>query len=335
MITLSDVIAANARIRPYLRPTPLLHSEPLSRLAGRPVHLKLDCWQVTGSFKPRGAFNYCLQLSEADRRRGLVTSSAGNHGQGAGLACRQLGIRLSVVVPDSAPRAKKSGMRDLGVALIEVSGGYEAAHATALQLAAERGVRYVPAYDDEQIMAGQGTVALEAVSDLGGAADFLVPVGGGGLMAGVGTAAKGIEPASRLIGVQSELTDAMHRALKAGHVVHIEDLPTLCDGLAGDIEPINLTYGQRLLDAMLLVSERAVARAVVFLLREHRLLVEGSGAVGVAALLDEAVRPQVLAGLGQAARPVVIVLSGRNIDADRLAGLLGDPANTYFKEAQQ
>jgi len=327
MITLSDILAARARIRPYLRPTPLLRSEPLSRLAGRAVYLKLECWQETGSFKPRGAFNFCLQLSAAERARGLVTASAGNHGQGAALACRQLGIELTVFVPDSAPQVKKNGIRDLGAWVVEVPGGYEAAHRRAIEVAAARGALYVPAYDDERIMAGQGTAALEAVDELGGAADFIVPVGGGGLMAGVGTAAKGVDPACRLIGVQSELTDAMHRALAAGRVVHIEDRPTLCDGLAGDIEPINLAYGQRLLDALLLVSERAVARAIVFLLREHRVLVEGSGAVGAAALLDDTVRPQVLAALGGGGRPLVVILSGRNIDVGGLAAVLMDMEN--------
>lgn len=324
MIALTDVLAARARIRPYLRPTPLLKSQPLSRLAGRDVYLKLECWQETGSFKPRGALNFCLQLAEADRERGLVTASAGNHGQGVGLACRMLGIKLIVYVPDSAPAAKKSGIRDLGAELIEVPGGYEAAHARALQAARDSDLLYVPAYDDERIMAGQGTVALEAIDDLGGAADFIVPVGGGGLMAGIGVAAKGVAAASQLIGVQSEVTDAMHRALAAGRVVHIEDAPTLCDGLAGDIEPINLVYGQRLLDDLLLVPEPAVARAIVFLLREHRVLVEGSGAVGVAALLDDSARTQALAGFGSgSARPLVVILSGRNIDADRLTEILG------------
>ncbi|MBI4563115.1 MAG: threonine/serine dehydratase [Planctomycetes bacterium] len=326
MLSLSDIIAARARIKPYLRPTPLLFSEPLSRLAGRPVHLKLECWQETGSFKARGALNFCLQLSAEERKRGLVTASAGNHGQGTALACKILGARMTVFVPDRAPEAKKRGIRALGADLIEAPHGYETAHRQALRLAAEGRQVYVPACEDDRIMAGQGTVALEAVDELGGPADFMVPVGGGGLMAGVGVAAKGIDPASRLIGVQSEKTDAMHRSLAAGQLIHIEDHPTLCDGLAGDVEAINLTYAQRLLDKMVLVGERDVARGIVFLVREHQIIAEGSAAAGPAALLDPTVRESVRAALGSV-RPLVVVITGRNIDMETLTSILKDADN--------
>ena len=315
MITLVDVVRARHRIRNHVRETPLIHSPALSRLAGRTVYLKLECWQESGSFKVRGAFNYVLELEPALARAGLVTASAGNHGLGTAFACRPAGIPLTVVVPASAPRAKKEGILQQGARLIEVQGGYEAAHAAALQLARERDLPYVPGCDDDRIIAGHGTLALEVTEQLGDTPDYLIPVGGGGLIAGIGVAAHALDPKSRVIGVQSEATPAMYRSLEAGHPVHVEDLPTLCEGLAGDVEPMNLAYARAVVDAMHLVSEEAVAQAIAFLVQEHRLLVEGSGAVGAAAILSGlALRPP--------ARPLVVVLSGGNIDAPVLARLL-------------
>ncbi|HHY95985.1 MAG TPA: threonine/serine dehydratase [Firmicutes bacterium] len=318
MLSLLDIIGARHRLRGRVRETPLVRSSALSRRAGRPVYMKLECWQQTGSFKVRGALNFLLQLAPDQGRRGLVTASAGNHGLGTAFGCRLLGLPLTVVVPSRSPQVKKEGIRAQGAQLLEVEGGYDIAHAAALRLATEHGLTYVPAAEDERIMAGHGTIALEAVDQLGTVPDFLVPVGGGGLVAGVGVAAHALDPSARVIGVQSEATPAMYRSLQAGHPVPVEDLPTLCEGLAGNVEPIGFQYGRTVIDAMHLVSEEEVADAICFLVREHRLLVEGSGGVGIAAILSSCIASAESAH----GRPIVVVLSGSNIDAPVLAHLL-------------
>lgn len=305
-LSLLDVVAAQARIRPAIRPTPLVHSPALSERAGRAVWLKCENLQETGSFKLRGALNFALTMAPAERARGLVTASAGNHGLGTAAAARRLGLPLTVCVPDTAPAAKKQGIRRLGATLVECPGGYGGAHAHALALAAQAGRTYVPAYEDERIMAGQGTIALEVLAELPETAALVVPVGGGGLCAGIGVAARGISPGVQVWGAQSDQTPAMHRSLAAGRVVPVDEPSTLCDGLAGDIDPLTLAYARNVLHGCPLVTEAAVADAMRFLVREHRLIVEGSGAAGVALLLSGAPLP----GDG----PVVAVLSGGNVD---------------------
>lgn len=313
MIGLEDIRRAARRIRRWLRPTPLLPSPWLSRLAGHPVYLKPEFWQPTGSFKVRGALAALMALPPARRRRGVIAASAGNHGQAVAWAARLLGVPATVVMPAGAPRTKREGIVGLGARLITVEGGYDRAAEHARAMAAAEGLTLVHAFADERVIAGQGTVGLEIALELPDVAEVYVPVGGGGLAAGVGAALAALRPRARLVGVQSERTPAMARSLAAGRPVDVPDLPTLCDGLAGGVEPLTLEYARRFLGDLALVREEDVARAIRELLREERWLVEGSGAVGVAALLARARRP---------AGPTVVVLTGRNLDAERLARLL-------------
>jgi threonine dehydratase len=306
---------ARARIRPVARRTPLQRSPWLSDRVGVDVHLKLECWQLTGAFKLRGAYNAVAGLDEGVRARGLVTASAGNHGQAVALAARMLGCAATVYVPCSAPETKKARIRQHGAELREVDGTYDDA-AREARAAAESGLHFVHPFSDPDVVAGQGTVGLELVEDLPSLAEVVVPVGGGGLLAGVGLAVRAtLGPDVRVTGVQSSLTRAMHAAFEAGHVVDTAVVPTLCDGLAGEVEPVSYERARAVADSIRLVDEADVRSAIASLFHHDGVVAEGAGAVGVAALLAGVVRP---------AGPTAVVVSGGNIDGTELARILGD-----------
>lgn len=314
--TAADVVAAANRIRVYLRRTPLEQSVPLSRAAGVPVWLKLENLQRTGSFKARGALNAVLALDAAERARGVVTASAGNHGLGVALAAGLTGVRATVFVPRSAPRVKRGRIAALGAELREVDGDYDAAHQAAARHAEERGARYLHAFSDPDVVAGQGTVALEIADALPEVRTLLVPVGGGGLAGGVGLAARALLPEARVIGVQSQATAAMHASLAAGALHSPPAQATLCDGLAGDVDAASLALARRVVDGVSLVSEDAVRRAIRRLYEEEGITAEGSAATVAAALWEGAVA----APRG----PVVAVVSGGNIDVSVLNQILAE-----------
>ena len=315
----ADVFAAAHRLRDVVRRTPLRLSLPLSERAGRDVFLKLECAQTTGSFKLRGAYNTLATLPPAAREHGVVASSAGNHGLGVAWAARELGVPATIFVPRTAPRVKRDGIAALGATVDDTAPHYDAAMAAAIAFARERGAEFIHPCTGDALLAGQGTVALEILEELPALATLVTPVGGGGLLGGSGVLLRRCAPAVRIVGVQSEHTAAMTRSLAANTLVPIPPLSTLADGLAGDVDEIALDIGRRALDAMLTVSERAIASAIALLSRAEGLTVEGAGAVGVAALLE-----------GHAARwagPVAIIVSGGNIDADRLARILDEDAS--------
>jgi threonine dehydratase len=310
------VRAAAERLRGVVRQTPLECSAALSQAAGAEVHLKLEGMQRTGSFKLRGAYNFMASLSPAEQARGVVTASAGNHGQGVALAAGLLGCRARVYVPASAPECKQRRISRLGAELVRVEGGYDQAHAAAEQWAAQSGACFVHAFSDPRVVAGQGTVGLELFEQLPGLRTILVPVGGGGLAGGVGVVARALGPTVRVVGVQTVETAAMHDSLAAGHLVSPAYGDTLCEGLSGDIDERALGLAQSVLDQVVLVEEAAVRDAIRWLYLEEGLVAEGSAAVVVAALLHAAAGP--LYG------PVVAVLSGSNLDASRLASILAE-----------
>ncbi|HYJ78883.1 MAG TPA: pyridoxal-phosphate dependent enzyme [Longimicrobiaceae bacterium] len=316
MPTADDVRAAARRLRGVVRRTPLERSDGLSRLAGADVHLKLETLQRTGSFKLRGAYNRLATLAADDRARGVVTASAGNHGLGVALAARLLGLAAVVYVPADAPEVKRLRIARLGAELRPVPGGYDDAHAAAEAHAAETGACFVHPYSDAQTVAGQGTVGLEVFADLPAVRTLLVPVGGGGLVNGIGLAARTLGAGVRLVGVQSEATAAMHASLAAGRLVRPPMPTTLCEGLSGETDERSLALARRLVDEVVLVSEAAVRRAIRWLYREEGIVAEGSAAVAAAALLEGAVT-----GLeGQ----VAAVLTGSNLDPARLAVIVAE-----------
>jgi threonine dehydratase len=305
-----DIDEAAARIAPLARRTPVERSSLLAD-AGSAVWLKMEIWQATGSFKMRGAFNRMAQLSAAERAGGVVTASAGNHAQGVAACAVALGIHAIIVVAEDASPAKVAALRRYDpqwVELRQMGRDYDEAEAAGIRLARELALPFISPYNDPAVIAGQGTVARELLEDVPDLDVILVPVGGGGLAAGIGIWAHHVNPAIRVIGVQSVASPAMQAAFAAGQLVTVPLLDSLADGLAGNIEPGSMTYAlcREHLESVVLVSEASIAEAMRFLAEEQHVLVEGSGAVGVAALQSGAVTVP-------AGSKVGVVLSGRNV----------------------
>jgi threonine dehydratase len=312
--TPDEVRDAATRIAGTVKRTPLAHSPALSAAIGGDAFLKLENDQLGGSFKLRGALNAMLSLAPAARSRGVVASSAGNHGLGVAIAAEQLGVAATVFVPATAPVVKRDGIAARGARVDATAASYDAAERAARRFAAEIGATFLGPCSGRALLAGAGTVALEMFTDLPTVRTIVAAVGGGGLTGGIGGFLRGAAPGVRLLGAQSELTNAMSLALRSGQPTDIPDHPTLCDGLAGLVDADMLAQGQRSLDAIATASEEAVADAIRWLHREHALRVEGSGAVAVAALLTRELVPQ--------AFPVAVVVSGGNIDAARFTSLV-------------
>ena len=298
----ATVQEAADRIRPFVVRTPLERSVALSEACGLDVYLKFECFQATGSFKVRGAINALFQMAAYPA---VVTASAGNHGLGVARAASILGMQATVVVPETASPAKVLALRSSGAELVLHGQTYDEAEVFGRGLAQSRGQPFLSPYNDPAVIAGGGTVALEILGDFPRARTLLVPTGGGGLISGVGTAAHGFDPEISVIGVQSEASPAMHAALASGSAVTVPILPSLADGLAGNVEPdsITLPLVRQHAKEILLVTEAEIAQAMRWLLEHEHVLVEGSAATGVAALLK---RPP-LEG------PIAVVLTGRNV----------------------
>jgi threonine dehydratase len=318
---LPDVRAARKAIGPHVWRTPLLQSVGLSRRTGSQVHLKLECWQRTGSFKIRGALHKLAALSPEETARGVVTASAGNHGLGVAYASQALGHPpATIFVPAGAPAAKVDSLGGFDCEVRRAGADYDAAHAIAEAYAREQGAIYISAYDDPVVIAGQGTVGLEVMQDLPGADLLLVPVGGGGLIAGVALVAKAMNPAVRVVGVQPDASPAAYLSLRDGHAYETYPAgPTICDGLAGGFGRVPFELAGPQIDEIVVVPEAAVRWAVRWLLAEEQLVVEGAGAIAVAPLLT--------GQLAAEGRTVVALLTGRNVDAALLYEILGEDTN--------
>jgi threonine dehydratase len=312
-VTLADIQAAAARIAGSVVRTPTLHSQTLSQLTGARVWLKFENHQFTAAYKERGALNTLLQMSAEARAKGVIAASAGNHAQGLAYHGQRLGIPVTIVMPRPTPTVKVTQTEGHGATVILEGETFDAAYAHARKLEAERGLTFVHPFDHPHIIAGQGTVALEMLTDAPEVDTLIVPIGGGGLFSGMGTAARGLKPGIELVGVQAELYPSMYAAIK--HV----DLPcegdTLAEGIAVK-QPGALTarFVEALADDILLVSERDLERSVSLLLQIEKTVVEGAGAAGLAALLAH---PERFRG-----REVGIVLCGGNIDTRLLANVL-------------
>jgi threonine dehydratase len=309
LLSLADVRAAADRIRPHVVKTPTLSGEAV---AGADVWMKAENLQRTGSFKVRGAVNAVLQLSPDQRRRGVITLSAGNHGLALAYAAQILRIPCVVVVRDDAPLSKLEAIRRLGaeIVLTPIARWQERLEAEQR----ERNLHLVHPFDDPAVAAGQGTVGLEILESVPDLRSLVVPVGGGGLVAGVAVAVKCQRPQVRIIGVEPKQAPGVNESLAAGHPVAPSRLDTVADGLAAPYtRPFNLALIQRYVDEMRTVSDAAIIEALTTIVRKGKLVVEPAGAAGMAALLaDPAIE-----------RPVVVVLSGGNLDAQRLSAWLG------------
>ena len=314
-VNLADVRRAAARISPYVVRTPLERSAGLSQTCGTDVWLKFECFQTTGSFKLRGALNALISLGPAGQR--VVTASAGNHGLGVARAAAVLGKAATVVVPETASQAKVDALRQSGAELILHGPTYDEAEAEGRRLARDRALPFISAYNDEAVVAGGGTLALEILDDLPRTRAIVVPAGGGGLISGVGVAAHGVDPSVTIYGVQSEASPALHAALQHGAIVTVPVRDSLADGLSGNVETdtITLALMREHVSEVALVSEAAIATAMRWLVVNERVVAEGSAAVGVAALLSHRLTID---------GPVVLVLTGRNVAAPVLQAALAD-----------
>lgn len=304
----SDILTAANRIAPHIRRTPIETSQALTAHCGQPVHYKLEHHQITGSFKLRGATNAVLSLPEDARRRGVSAASTGNHGRAVSHAAQATGTRavicMSALVPDNKVRAIEA----LGAEARIVGTSQDDAQVEVDRLVAEEGFNDIPPFDHPQIIAGQGTLGLEIMTERPELAAVLVPLSGGGLISGVALAVKTMSPKTRVIGITMERGAAMVACLEAGHPIHVEEVATLADSLGGGIGLENrLTFDmvRDLVDETVLVTEREIAEAVRFAYASEREVLEGGAAVGIAALLSGKFVP---------GGPTTVVLSGRNID---------------------
>lgn len=315
-VSIDDIREARARIDPVINHTPMVFDEKLSIALDAPSYLKTECLQRGGSFKMRGAYNKISQLTDDEKQRGVCTASAGNHAQGVALAARLQGIKATIVLPEFAPLTKVVATRDLGADVILQGDSFDAAVAFSLRLAEEHGLTYVHAFDDEKIIAGQGSIGMEIAEAQPDTTVIVVPIGGGGIISGVAIAAKALLPGVRVVGVQAENVSAVNKSLKAGEPLEAVAKPTIADGIAVK-RPGRLTLPiiKEFVDDVVEVTEEELAAAIYHCVTNAHIVVEGAGSAGVAALLSGKVKvtPD---------DTVCAVLAGGNIDGTLLSRVI-------------
>lgn len=309
MLTLEMIQDARKTLEGVARVTPLFESAFINPNAN--VYIKCENMQVTGSFKLRGAYYKTANLTDEEAARGVIACSAGNHAQGVALAAQKKGIKATICMPAGAPLAKVEATKSYGAEVVLVPGVYDDAAAKAQELQKEKGYTFLHPFNDEYVMAGQGTVALEILDKLPEAEVVLVPIGGGGLIAGIAAAVKAINPSCKVYGVQAAGAPSMKRSLEEGKIGKLAEVSTMADGIAVK-EPGNLTfeYCQKYVDGVVTVTEAEIASAILMLLEKHKMVAEGAGAVSVAAAMTNKVD---IAG-----KKVVCVVSGGNVDVNVL-----------------
>jgi len=316
-VSIINVLEARRRIAPHVRHTPLVRSTWLSRATGADVWLKLESQQRANAFKVRGAFNAALRLAERGERVTLVTASAGNHGRGLAEAAATTGMPCVVFTPSDAPRSKLDAIHAAGARLDASFPSYDAAEVAAKDYAASTGGCYISPYTHPDVIAGGGTVALEMIEDQPRLDVVVVPMGGGGLISGIGVALSRIAPECRLVGVEAEASEAFGTARRHGRITTIDPQPTIADGLGGNLEPnaVTFDYVERLVGEIVAVAEASIVAAIGDLAAHDHQIAEGAAAVGPAALSSGRIPD--LAG-----KTVGVVLTGANIDRARLARCL-------------
>ena len=316
MVSLKDVLAARERVRDAIYLSPCARTETLSRVSGTQAYLKLDNLQMTGAYKERGALNKLLTLSQAERARGLIAASAGNHAQAVAYHAGRLGVSATIVMPETTPIMKVANTRGHGARVVLAGTSYDEAYLEARRMEREEGLTFVHPFDDEVVIAGQGTLGLEVVEQVAGLDAILVPVGGGGLVSGVAVAVKALAPHVKVIGVEAEALACMQAAVEAGELVTLEAASTIADGIAVKrAGEITFEHVQSLVDEIVTVTEEEIASAILYLLEKEKTVAEGAGAVAVAALMHHKL-PK-LAG-----KRVCSVISGGNIDVNVVARVI-------------
>ncbi len=313
MMTLDQFKAARQALSGVLRSTNLVHSPAFSKATGNQVYLKPENMQITGAYKIRGAYFKISTLTDAQRKKGLITASAGNHAQGVAYAAQSTGVRATVVMPTTTPLVKVNNTKDYGADVVLHGASFDDADAMAHQLAQENGMTYVPPFNDLSVATGQGTIAYEIFQDLPDVEVILVPIGGGGLAAGMSTLAKLLNPNVKVIGVEPSGAACMKASLKAGRVVTLDQVDTIADGVAvktpGDLI---FPYIQKNLDDIITIDDGELVDAFLDMMEKHKMIVENAGLLTVAAL--SRLKPD--------GRNVVSVLSGGNMDVITVSSLV-------------
>ena len=309
------VVAAAERLRGYAHRTPVMTSQTLDERAGGRVYLKCENFQRMGAFKFRGAFNAMSQLTEEQRARGVVTHSSGNHAQAVALVGRLLGIRTTIVMPDDAPVIKRRATEGYGATVVGYDPEQDTREAISQRLREAHGYTLIPPFDHPEVIAGQGTAALELCEEVGGLHTVLAPCGGGGLLSGTAVAVKGMAPGCRVVGIEPETANDAVLSFRTGTLHTVKNPPTIADGTrTASLGAVTFPMVREYVDDMQTVTEDAIKEAVRFLFYRMKLVVEPSGALGVAALLSGVVSARGSAG---------VIISGGNMDGATAAGILG------------
>lgn len=317
-VTLQDIKNAKETIKDIVKQTDILESVKLSSMTGANVFYKCENLQKTGSFKLRGACNKIANLSDKEKANGVIASSAGNHAQGVALGAKMTGIKATIVMPATAPLAKVTATKGYGAEVVLNGLVYDDAYAKAVELQKETGATFLHPFDDKYVIAGQGTIGLEILEQLNGNVDtILCPIGGGGIIAGIAVAAKGINPNIKIVGVQTANIPSMHESMKNGEVTTAFKSTTIADGIAVKT-PGNLTFDiiKELVDEVIVVEEDEIAQGMLFLMENQKVVAEGSGAVSTAALLSGKYVPQ-------KDENVVCIISGGNVDVNTVYRVIG------------
>ena len=318
-IPLEEMSRAKSRIKEFIiENTPVVMCRGLEDLGHPNVHLKLENLQVTSSFKIRGAANALCQTAASSRKPGrtIITASAGNHGQAVALVAQELGLKATIVVPETTPMVKIAKIREHGPELVLHGASFDVAELYAKKLAKVRGLEYLSAYNDPRVIAGHGTIGLEVLAQLGDVDRIIVPVGGGGLISGISSAVKQLHPRIEIIGVESEASPAMYKSIAAGKLINVSVKDSIADGLSGNIEPGSISFGitKRYVDRMVLVTEESIRKAIRLLWEKDGQVVEASGAVAIAPIVE---MPNRFEG-----KRTIAVITGGNIDESRFKSIV-------------
>lgn len=314
-VTLQMIQEAKEGLKGIARKTDLTFSRTFSEISGMNIYIKPENRQKTGAFKVRGAFNKIANLTEEEKSKGVIASSAGNHAQGVALAASTYGIKATICMPETAPGAKVSATKGYGAAVIQHGVVYDDCYAKAVEVQKETGATFVHPFNDPYVIAGQGTVGLEILEDLPNVDAIVVPIGGGGIIAGIAVAAKSLKPEVKIIGVQAEIIASTKASLEAGHIVTVPGVKSLADGISV-ATPGALTFEimKEYVDEVVTVSEEEIEDAIFMLAQRSKLVVEGAGATTIAAVMNKKIN--------MPGKNIVTVLTGGNIDVAVLANII-------------
>ena len=316
MISLNKIIQAKRNIDGFVAKTPFGFAPKLSKIAGADIYLKKENLQITGAYKVRGAFNKIANLDENAKKCGVVAASAGNHAQGVAISAKHFGVKAIIIMPEAAPLSKVSGTKALGAEVILKGNNFDEAYAYALEYAKENNMSFIHPFDDELVQAGQGTIALEMLDEVSDLDYIVVPVGGGGLISGVASCAKQINPNIKIIGVSAKGAPAMFESFKDKCQHNSKSVRTIADGIAvRDASQITLSHILECVDEMVQVDDEEIANAILYLLEQQKIMVEGAGAVSVAAILEGKFEFKKGSKIGA-------ILSGGNIDVQTLSVII-------------